>query len=668
MRCFRWVALGFGAMPALCAKPVQAQFQAERYPLTMEERQQLTQGRDHLKQRIAKLEYLSHIKTTFSIIDPLPDVEIFLDAVDRNLEQNLFFAKGNVGQALALLKEGEARADALQEGKKPWMRQTGVVLLGYRSEVDNSIQPYQAYIPTDYAFRTSKPLRLDLFLHGRGGNLNEIAFLRGTSWVKGNFGAAPPAGFALYPYGRGNNGWRYAGERDVFEAIANFRRRFPVDAEQTTLRGFSMGGHGAWHIGLQYPGFWAAMSPGAGFVETKRYHKLTGPLPDWQEALLHLYDPLDYAANAKNLPLVAYVGETDNFYAQHQIMYEMLKKEGAPYESLLGLQTGHRYEPKMLEVLLKEIAIWRREPEAEKVDFVTYTLRFPECKWVRMEGLEHHWQRAEIHAHRTAPDRIEVTTRNVSAFRLTAAGWGSTGHVTIDGNALKTQQRVELAARATTLVFVKRGKDWIPGEAEGMRKKPGLQGPIDDAYFGPTLAVAGTGTAWNAAAAAWSQQELGGFREGWGRYCRATLPETTDTALTANDIRDKNLILFGDPGSNAVLRRLLPKLPVRWTQDTITLAGKTFSARDHMPVLIFPNPENPQRYIVLNIGFTFSRADRDGSNSQQYPHLPDYAILRIAPDAYTDDRAKCTEMAGFFDEKWQAAPMTQSALRRRMVQ
>ena len=284
---------------------------------------------------------------------------------------------------------------------------------------------------------------------------------------------------------------------------------------------------------------------------------------------------------------------------------------------------------------------------------MTYTLRFPECKWVRLTGLEHHWQRAEIHARRTAPDHVEIATHNVSAFHLLLADWGEKGVVMIDGKKLTTHQTI-LGARAIPLVFYKRGTDWIPGEAQGLHKSPGLQGPIDDAYFGPTLAVAGTGTAWNAAADAWAKQELGVFREGWGRYCRATLPETTDASLTAADIRDKNLVLFGDPSSNAVLRRLLPKLPLRWTKDTITLAGKTFSAHDHLPALIFPNPENPQRYVVLNVGFTFSGADRDGSNSQQYPHLPDYAVLRIAPDAYTDDRSKNTEMAGFFNENWQA--------------
>ena len=653
MRGFQWSALGLGVMLALGARPVQAQFQTERYTLTAEERQQLTQGRDHLKQRIVDLR--AHTRAGFRADpDPLPDVEIFLDAIDRNLEQNLFFAKGNVGQAVACLKEGEARADALQGGKMPWREQKGVVALGYLSQVDGSVQPYQAYIPTGYTFAHPQPLRLDLFLHGRGGNLNEIAFLRGTGWVKGNFGADPPTGFALSPYGRGNNGWRYAGERDVFEALADFKRRYTVDPDQTTLRGFSMGGHGVWHIGLQHPEFWAAISPGAGFVETKRYHNLKGPFTDWQEALFHLYDPLDYAANGKNLPILHYVGETDTFYAQHQIMDAMLKQESVSYKEFIGPKTGHRYEPKTLETLLAEFTPLRREPQAPNVDFVTYTLRFPECKWVRLEGLEHHWQRAEIHAHRTTSDHIEITTHNVSAIRLTLSHWGANGLLTIDGQKVAVPQYAAAFVPTAVMNFVKQGNTWKSGKVTGLHKQPGLQGPIDDAYFGPILAIAGTGTAWNPAADVWAKQELGVFREGWGRYCRATLPETTDTALTVADIHDKNLVLFGDPGSNAVLRRLLPKLPIRWTKDTITLAGKTFSAHDHLPTLIFPNPESPQHYIVLNIGFTFSRADRDGSNSQQYPHLPDFAVLKIAPDAYTDDRARNTEWAGFFDENWQA--------------
>jgi hypothetical protein len=64
------------------------------------------------------------------------------------------------------------------------------------------------------------------------------------------------------------------------------------------------------------------------------------------------------------------------------------------------------------------------------------------------------------------------------------------------------------------------------------------------------------------------------------------------------------------------------------------LAGKTYAAATHAPILIFPNPLNPRKYVVLNSGFTFREADYL-SNARQTPKLPDYAIVDITvpPDA-----------------------------------
>jgi hypothetical protein len=64
-------------------------------------------------------------------------------------------------------------------------------------------------------------------------------------------------------------------------------------------------------------------------------------------------------------------------------------------------------------------------------------------------------------------------------------------------------------------------------------------------------------------------------------------------------------------------------------------------------VLIFPNPLNPNRYVVLNSGFTFADAG-SGSNAQQTPKLPDYAVIEIGP-------SRKVVLAGFFDERWRAA-------------
>jgi len=193
---------------------------------------------------------------------------------------------------------------------------------------------------------------------------------------------------------------------------------------------------------------------------------------------------------------------------------------------------------------------------------------------------------------------------------------------------------------------------WKVGLPKGLRKKPGVQGPIDDALFAPVLAVSGSGAPWSEPMTRWTTLELNRFRDGWGEYFRGALPEKPDSAVTAEDIRGKNLYLFGDPGSNAILKRILLRLPIRWTKDKIEIAGTNRSTKDHLPMLIFPNPENPERYVVINSGFTFSRADWHGSNARQYPHLPDYAIIRFDPDHFSDDRSQDVVAAGFFDESW----------------
>jgi hypothetical protein len=73
-----------------------------------------------------------------------------------------------------------------------------------------------------------------------------------------------------------------------------------------------------------------------------------------------------------------------------------------------------------------------------------------------------------------------------------------------------------------------------------------------------------------------------------------------------------------------------------------------------IPSLIYPNPLNPERYVVLNSGLTF-RESHSSTNSLQNPKLPDWAIINIQtpPD---DEKPGHAEAAGFFSESWQLTP------------
>ncbi len=100
-----------------------------------------------------------------------------------------------------------------------------------------------------------------------------------------------------------------------------------------------------------------------------------------------------------------------------------------------------------------------------------------------------------------------------------------------------------------------------------------------------------------------------------------------------------------------MLALIADKLPVRWTGDAIVAGTKRWSAVTHAPILIYPNPLNPNRYVVLNSGFTFREYDYL-NNARQVPKVPDWAIVDTTTPA--DDRYPGKIVtAGFFGEKWE---------------
>src|SRR4051812_33003548 len=126
MRIRSALLIVFVAASLLWHRPVFAQFKSPIYTLTDGERQELTRGRDDLRKLI---DTITHVSDARVKQDRIPDAEIYLEAVDRELRQNLFFGAGQVKQARACLAEGIKRATELSHGETPWLQKTGVILL-----------------------------------------------------------------------------------------------------------------------------------------------------------------------------------------------------------------------------------------------------------------------------------------------------------------------------------------------------------------------------------------------------------------------------------------------------------------------------------------------------------------------------------------------------------
>lgn len=262
--------------------------------------------------------------------------------------------------------------------------------------------------------------------------------------------------------------------------------------------------------------------------------------------------------------------------------------ESPDIQFLVAEKTPHRTPPEFrqrLDAFHREyVARGRRSPD--RVRFVTYTTRYNRAHWVTIDGLGKHYDRADVDARRSDNRaQYDITTGNVTHLVLRETERASS--VSIDGQKLAVKGAPQIA-------LTKSGDRWTTGAGDAVvRKKHGLQGPIDDAFLGAFLVVRPTGTPWNKAA--------------------------HDQSLNGN-------------------------LPVSWTKETVAFGAKSFPAAESLPAFIYPNPMAASKYVVVNSGLTAEWHDWAGDHPM--PQLGDFAVLMVKEGEPT------VALGGLFNESW----------------
>lgn len=274
--------------------------------------------------------------------------------------------------------------------------------------------------------------------------------------------------------------------------------------------------------------------------------------------------------------------------------------------------------------------------------------------WVTVDAMDEEWQRARVNA-KVDGNSIRVTTTNVTAMRvsfdpgLAPFPPGTRASLAIDGTSLRLPRVA--GDRSLRAGLVKSGASWKLGElpSAGLRKRHGLQGPIDDAFMDGFVFVRPTGKPLSELLGSWEREQADYAIGEWVHFFRGEPRVKNDTDVAADDIANDNLALFGDPSSNAIYKRIASRLPIAWTADGVTVGTERFDA-NHAPVLIFPNPLNSRKYVVINSGLTFHD---QSSNDMQSPKLADWAVVDITrPGNNYRYLPLYVETRGFFDEYW----------------
>jgi hypothetical protein len=251
-----------------------------------------------------------------------------------------------------------------------------------------------------------------------------------------------------------------------------------------------------------------------------------------------------------------------------------------------------------------------------------------------------------------------IRTRNVTAFSLNIPP----NHELISNYKLRLRIDVGPPDDYTAetgkdgslhAIFQKTGGKWrqVKTLDDGLHKVHGLQGPIDDAFMDAFLIVKPTSAPLNDQVGKWAAAECDHAIAHWQKQFRGEAQVKSAADVTEADIRDNNLILFGDPSSNPLIAKIADRLPIAWRKESIAVGNKNYGTTRHALAMICPNPLNTGRYVVLNSGFTFREFDYL-NNARQTPKLPDWAVIDTSEPPTPKGSGKVVD-AGFFDEQWQ---------------
>ncbi|MCZ7648476.1 MAG: prolyl oligopeptidase family serine peptidase [Planctomycetota bacterium] len=579
-------------------------------------------------------------------------------------------------ECFGLLDDAERCLKLEAEGKDPAAGRTGYFERCYVSKIDESPQPYFALVPSAAKDELGKqePLKrypLVLFLHGYVPDYHKHRW-----WLElPEFNATFERNgcFLAIPFGRSNADFVGPGEVDVLDVMEEMQRAYPIDPDRVYLYGYSMGGMGVYTLGAHHPDLWAAGIVIAGRADSPLLMGTRGmeTLHAFKQWLVRADHPIDLCENFVNIPLRIYHGNQDQFIHPEaaQRITKRLKEIGCDAE--LTLQDGDHYfgfdlmyEDAMVKWLLEH----KRERAPKRNRLKNFSLRYGNCRGLRIAHLtgdlapfEVEWATAE-----QAPGAERTMALSKLDGPIGQMGWDANRYLGLghpkeqrEGWTYYTRNVQNEDALPFEHGYYRDGwkgfspaQDWNPAW-----KSPVRCGPIKEATYAPFVVAFGT------LAEGPRSEELrkaaAQFAQEWYAFAKGRAILKPDREVTADEKKNKNLILFGQEDENSILAECaaVGKLPFTLKGGVIVAGERNLKLEGKGLMFIYPNPlkdASPASSIVVVAGEHYGQYLPE---NHKWDLLPDFLVY--TPER-SDDGTNANKpiLAGFFDGKWQWNPKT----------
>ena len=581
-------------------------------------------------------------------------------------------------QAATWLHRAEQFLAEAKHGKDPYVEQKGkIVSRAYVSPISERRQGYAVYLPPNYDPSKSYPLMVMLHGGSSNGNLflgvtlgNNMSWLEYDEHLWDDYTPHwSPDWIVVAPDGYGQVLWRWMGEQDVLDVVDDVSHAYNVDADRVTLCGLSNGGVGAHNIGMRQAWRFANVIAMAGAPSWEQY---TGGRPSEDErAMMRAVSGMYLLENAYDTHYQYHHGRVDPGPMRPAYIEELDRRVTAQHIPARGTwyDAGHD----LLYIVHRHGAIYdglantRRDPHPHEVHVATGDYRAARQHWVTVTRIDDYPQIANVKAV-AAGDTITVETSNTTALSIALRDVpltdGDHAKLVVDGTTVYDGNRAALGHEIQITRDANGWRTGFPVVADGLEKRPGLSGPVTDAYYGRMIHVYGTHNPEHTATLKRAAERAS---HGWPLWLWTVQQKVVaDTEVTDDMMAHATIVVYGTQGDNDVLDRMASRLPIHVDGDALMVGDHRYQGNDVGARFIYPNPLSPNSYVIVQTGVT-PEAVAAGNN------LPDFV-----PDYYVYDRRSTTSRAriiagsnaplteGFFDSHWLLrTPSTSAALNRR---
>ncbi len=517
----------------------------------------------------------------------------------------------------------------------------------FLSDIDGSVQ-YYAIVPPRGP-DNGKPKALFLSLHGA----DVIATNMANSYYPKTWGyiVCPTNG---RPYGFDWEDW---GRLDALQVLHIAKSTLNIDPSRIYLTGHSMGGHGTWIIGAQYPDQFGAIGASAGWISwwtyVFRHDTVSSPMAAMLRRATMPVHTYSLKENYKQLGVYALQGsKDDNVPVTESIdMADTLSKFHKDFVFHEEMGVGHWWSlgdqagadcvdwPPMFDFFARHA-----RPGESRIENIDFTTSNPGVSardyWLTIYSQEKQLEpsRAVV---RFIPSRNRFvgTTDNVKVMAFDLAMADRSKPVIVDLDSTKLDS-VTVAANADKIWLEKDSGTWrAVDKPSPALKGPARYGTLKDAFRHHVVFVYGTHG--NSEQNKWAFDRARFDAEYFWYQGNGSIDVVPDNEFDPKSRPDGNVILYGNESTNSAWNEVLGKGPVEVSNGKIVFGGEVMKGKGLACLMVRPRKGSTTASvgIVSGTGIKGMRLTYTVPYLQPWFSLPDLTILDASYISKTEGKS-----------------------------